>query len=311
MTLPYHSPCQSGDNVYSIDRIVLIFFLESVFVQQIIENETAFQEFFPSATTTGINNCCNQYRQTFNMKVGYTSVTIKLLHNGSSDNRCYFECNPNKCFDDPKCKELLDFILSRSVVFFIRRFDLAIDILRPRHLFRFDKDRRHKVTYATSKDNHTEYLGKRNKPGHCCLYDKQRESKLDYPCTRVEITLENPLREETMQTIQDKLPKVKVRNDQKISLDYEKLSSTDRVLIDLFSNIENIEYKSAQFKNLDWKKQQKLKEFIYTDEVDFIFDISSINHVINCMITEIQPEYYAVDDVKFINTNYILKEESA
>lgn len=305
MALTYHSPCQLGDAVYSIDRIVIIFCLESSFAQCLYENETAFQEIFPTATTTGINNCCNQYRQTFNMRVGYSSVTIKLLHNGSSDNRCYFECNPNKCFDDPKCKQLLDFIWSRSVIFFIRRFDLAIDILRPRYLFRFDKDRRHKVTYATSKDNYTEYLGKRNKPGHCCLYDKEREAKLDYPCTRVEVTLENPLREETMQTMQDELPKLKVSNNQKTSLDYESLSSTDKVLINLFSNCEDVEFKASQFKNLDWKKQKKLKEFIYADEVDFVFNIPSIYNVINCMITEIQPEYYAIDDERFINTNQL------
>lgn len=305
MGMQYHLPLQCGDSVYSIDRIVIVFFLESTFAQQILENEDEFQEYFPTATTTGTNNCCNQYWQTFNMRVGYTSVTIKLLHNGSSDNRCYLECNPNKCFDDPKCKELLNFIFNRSVAFFIRRFDLAIDILRPRYLFRFDKDRRHKVTYATSKDNHTEYLGKRNKPGHCCLYDKEREAKLDYPCTRAEVTLENPLREETMQALKDKLPKVKVRNDQKISLDYEKLSSTDKVLIDLFSNIEDVEFKSTQFKKLDWKKQKKLKEFIYADEVDFVFDIPSIYHVINCMITEIQPGYYAIDDERFINTIFL------
>ena len=305
MALPYHSPCQLGDAVYSIDRIVIIFFLESVFARRIRENEDAFQEYFPSATTTGINNCCNQYRQTFNLRVGYSSVTIKLLHNGSSDNRCYLEFNPNKCFNDPKCKELLNFIFNRSVVFYIRRFDLAIDILRPRYLFRFDKDRRHKVTYATSIDNHTEYLGKRNKSGHCCLYDKEREAKLDYPCTRVEVTLDNPLREETMKTIQDKLPKVKMRNDQKTGLDYERLSSTDKVLINLFFNCKDVEFKSAQFKKLDWKKQQKLKEFIYADEVDFVFNIPSIYNVINCMITEIQPEYYAIDDERFINTNQL------
>lgn len=308
MSLQYHSPLQFGDTVYSIDRIVIIFFLENQFAQQFYENKIALQEYFPSATTTGINNCCNQYRQTFNMRVGYSSVTIKLLHNSSADNRCYFECNPNKCFDDPKCKQLLDFIFNRTVAFYIRRFDLAIDILSPRYLFRFDKDRRHKVTYATSKDNHTEYLGKRNKPGHCCLYDKEREAKLDYPCTRVEVTLENPLHEETMDSLKDKLPKVKVRNNQKTGLCYERLSSTDKVLINLFLNCEDVEYKSAQFKSLDWKKQQKLKEFIYADEVDFVFDIPSIHHIINCMITEIQPEYYAINDERFINTN-CFKEE--
>lgn len=41
-----------------------------------------------------------------------------------------------------------------------------------------------------SKADRTQYLGERNKPGRCKLYNKQMESGLTSPLTRLEITVE-------------------------------------------------------------------------------------------------------------------------
>ncbi len=88
----------------------------------------------------------------------------------------------------------------------------------------------------------------------------------------------------------------------------ERLSSTDRVLIAFFKKIKDPEFLAMQFKSLDRKKQRRLKPYVYSDEMDFQFDLEAIRTVILDMINEILPSNYAVADNNFVNMNYLQEE---
>lgn len=306
--IPYYTPFLVHNYiVYSIDRIHIIFFIEESFYNEIINNENCLKKYIPNATTKGLNLCCNHYYQTYNIKFGNSSMTVKLLLQlRSITYQCSLEVNPNQCFGDNKCKETIEFFLSKSTKYYIRTIDVAIDIPLPRNFFRLQKDRRRKLTTQYSKKNSTEYCGKRNNPGYCKLYDKACEMGLKQPLTRIEITYGNPLHKDFFKDIIIKLPIIKVQtSDFNPTETNDKLSSTDKVLIALFQKIQDKEFKSLQFKQLDYKKQKRLKHAIFADEKDFIFDTDAIILVINRIIEKISPSYYVSENTDFINKHFI------
>lgn len=304
----YHLPYLSGDTIYSIDRLHIIFIPDAAFAEELRNDEFALCKYITHATTTGISEISNQYHQAYNVRFGSSTMTIKLLKNSPlTPNQCSIDVNPNLCFGDSRCQEAIAFLLSRSIQFHIRNFDVAVDIPLPRNLFRMEKDRRIKMIIRSSKENATEYCGKRNQPGFCKLYDKTAESKLQAIWTRIEITYGNPLRDDFSENLVKKLPIIKQKcvDAAHIMATEQKLSSTDRVLIALFRQIKDPEFLAMQFKNLDRKKQQRLKPYIYSDEVAFQFDLEAIQTVLLALINEILPSNYAAADNNFVNSNYL------
>ncbi len=307
----YYLPYLSGDTVYSIDRLHIIFTLDAAFAEELRNDEFALCKYITHATTRGISDVSNQYRQVYNAKFGSSSMTIKLLKNSSlTPSQCSIDVNPNLCFGDSRCLEAIAFLLSRSIQFHIRVLDVALDIPLPRQLFRMEKDRRIKTTIRSSKANATEYCGKRSQPGFCKLYDKTAESKLQESWTRIEITYGNLLCDDFLDNLAKKLPIIKQRCSDISHAEEanEKLSSTDQVLIALFQKIKDPEFIATQYKILDRKKQRRLKPYIYSDEMDFQFDLEAIQMVILDMINEILPSNYTVADNNFVHMNYLQEE---
>lgn len=304
----YHLPYLSGNTLYSIDRLHIIFTPDAAFADELRNDEFALCKYISHATTTGISNVSNQYHQTYNVRFGSSSMTIKLLNNSHlMPNQCSIDVNPNLCFVDSRCLEAIAFLLSRSTQFHIRNFDVAVDTPLPRKLFRMEKDRRIKTIIRSSKENATEYCGKRNYAGFCKLYNKTAESKLETSWTRIEITYGNPLGDDFSESLAKKLPIIKQKcvNAARIMGTDERLSSTDQVLIALFQKIKDPEFLAVQFKSLDRKKQHRLKPYIYSDEVDFQFDLEAIQTIILDMINKILPSNYAAADNNFVNLNYL------
>ena len=307
----YHLPYLSGETIYSVDRLHIIFTLDAAFADELRNDEFALSKYITHATTTGISDISNQYHQAYNAKFGSSSMTIKLLKNSHlMPNQCSIDVNPNLCFGDSRCLEAIAFLLSRSIQFHIRVFDVALDIPLPRCLFRMEKDRRIKTIIRSSKSNATEYCGKRNQPGFCKLYDKTVESKLMESWTRIEITYGNPLCEDFSENLVKKLPIIKQKcpDETQIMETNDELSSTDRVLIALFQQVKDPEFIAMQFKSLDRKRQRRLKPYVYADEVDFQFDLDAIHSVMLSMMNEILPSNYAVADNDFVNINYLQED---
>ncbi len=305
--IPYYKPFLVDNTIYSIDRIHIIFTIEESFFNEIMNHENLLIYYIPKATTKGITLCSHQYYQTYNIKFGSSLMTVKMILQLSSFTYlCSLEVNPNLCFCDKACIDTIAFLLSRSTSFHVRTLDVAIDIPLPRYLFRIQKDRRQKLTIQYSKTSSTEYCGKRNNPGHCKLYDKSDEMKLNHNWTRVEITYGNPLCIDFLIKINAQLPIIKVQTSNSILTETcEKLSSTDKVLITLFQKTQDREFKSTQLKRLDYKKQKRLKPIIFADEKDFIFNIDVIKAIINNIVSEIVPSHYKADNTEFVNTYFI------
>ncbi len=105
----------------------------------------------------------------------------------------FIEFNPNKFAGFTEFwldyNELLEYFRFPEIA----RYDLAIDIPLERDKVVLQKDNRMYSCYRKSAIDFTENLGQRSQVGRVKLYNKQLESGLDYPLTRLEITgdLEN------------------------------------------------------------------------------------------------------------------------
>ena len=105
--------------------------------------------------------------------------------------RSRIEFNPNKVANHKVFLELLGWfnIHSLRMNSIIKRFDLAIDIPFGRQSVRLLKDRR-VYTERRHGQEWTEYLGKSSTVGRVKLYNKTVEAGLNYPLTRLELTLD-------------------------------------------------------------------------------------------------------------------------
>lgn len=135
------------------------------------------------------------FRENFTISIeNGNSFWLGVGLNGKSllSTRVRLEWNPNKMKDNPTLVEILAKARKASDPSkrHIPRFDLAIDIPVPRNNCFICKDHRLYIQRKHGAEN-TEYLGsKSSKVGRVKLYNKQAESNLTYPLTRLELTLD-------------------------------------------------------------------------------------------------------------------------
>ena len=117
---------------------------------------------------------------------------IGLVGNGVLEDRCRLDFNPNKVANDANFQMIHQFLIrnSREVYRKIPRFDLAIDIPVERNRCFLVKDRRMYIERRHGSE-YTQYLGsKSSRVGRVKLYNKSIEAYLNYPLTRLELTLD-------------------------------------------------------------------------------------------------------------------------
>ena len=120
---------------------------------------------------------------------------VGLVGNGVLQDRCRLEFNPNKVADNANFQLIHQFLIrnSREVCRKIPRFDLAIDIPIERSRCFLVKDRRMYIERRHGAE-FTQYLGsKSSRVGRVKLYNKAVEADLNYPLTRLELTLDPTL----------------------------------------------------------------------------------------------------------------------
>lgn len=98
------------------------------------------------------------------------------------------ELNPNKCMPCDFVSALFRLLKTYSKFVDIGEYDIAVDLPISRDSLFLIKDKRKYHSIVNSAVDKTEYLGCRHEHGFCKLYNKQKESKLDYPLSRFEIT---------------------------------------------------------------------------------------------------------------------------
>lgn len=185
------------------------------------------------------------------------SVTLGLDLENTSDSHSkgFIEFNPNKVENSVCLHEFLEWIWTLTYRRDLIRYDLAIDIPYTRLMARLERNGRKGYQFVDSGNGITEYLGQRNKNGYIKLYDKTKESDLDYDLTRLEITLDKNA------DIRDVFPNVRISDLQK-SLDTElddNLDSTDKVLISLLRDVQNPQY---YLNSLGFRKRKKIEPYL-------------------------------------------------
>lgn len=136
------------------------------------------------------------FRNQFSIRMSNeTSFWLGVGLNGRQfmENRCRLEFNPNKVAHSPVFWTALDIFRTntREVLRHVNRFDLAVDLPVNRQRCFLVKDARMYIERRHGKE-FTQYLGAKSScVGRVKLYNKQLEDRLNYPLTRLELTL-NP-----------------------------------------------------------------------------------------------------------------------
>lgn len=184
--------------------------------------------------------------------------------------RWRLEFNPNKVAFDFSFWRVLYLLLSLSSGFphadmpLIRHFDLAIDYPVSRSCCTLVKDGRTYGEYCNSVEDRTQTLGKHNHHGFIKLYNKQIESKLPIPLTRLELTVDYDKR--LYDDFEQIFPKVYFIDDYRMKMDSAKLNDTDLFILSVV--MENPE----KLKLLGRKKKEKIERIL--DEYAQLLEIS-------------------------------------
>ena len=193
----YFQPLHVGSYTLSIDNIVLDLWISNQDAKEVIEatiNSITGNDGVEIISWEG--NKPGTFRNQYLFKLtddrsfwlGHGLITTSTLID-----RYRLEFNPNKVSDN-EIFEIIHKLLikcSRKPLNHIARYDLAIDIPVDRSRCFLVKDRR---LYIERKHGveYTQYLGSKSASvGRVKLYNKTAEAKLDYPLTRLELTLDS------------------------------------------------------------------------------------------------------------------------
>lgn len=179
--------------------------------------------------------------------------------------------NPNKCKDSELLSYVLTEIFLNSPLTKVKEIDFAIDI--PTNIKNIRLMRDFKSSYRSidnGSDDLTYYMRKRGSNGHLKLYNKSRESKLNYDLTRYEITLkvDTDLRFIDCYSVNYELfPDLLILgDDMQLGIDSIILDGTERVLT--WACIDKPEY----LKELPYRRRKKIEGYIKTlsNQISFL-----------------------------------------
>ena len=195
----YNNPMIYNDLTISIDNIVLDV---SIVRPELIELLELMIQNIASGSKATVVSWESRKPGTFRRQVSVRIdddrsfwLGIGLVGNGVLEDRCRLDFNPNKVANDANFQMIHQFLIrnSREVYRKIPRFDLAIDIPVERNRCFLVKDRRMYIERRHGSE-FTQYLGSKSSTvGRVKLYNKAIEADLNYPLTRLELTLDPTL----------------------------------------------------------------------------------------------------------------------
>jgi len=230
----------------------------------------------------------NSYRHNFTLcfKDGFGgeySFYFAIEYNtpsGSIKDWWKLELNPNKVMTDAadwlreflcKLKEhtrIGGFINSVEV----RSIDFAIDFPVERDCVQYDRGARKHRMERRSKLDRTDYYGEARKNGAVTVYNKQLESKLEKPLTRMEMTVTEF---EYASVVKYFNAFTVLRYGQMGLNDLPKLSKNDKVLLDMLNELP--EY----FQELTYEKRKKLEPYFKDFRIPFQLNPKGFKYVMD------------------------------
>ena len=256
--MQYYRPYKADGIIYSLDMIRLNFDLG--------DNLKSFEKYIQKLSDYDLRYDIKYYPNFGNFRYRHLwivsspiddncSLSIGLDFGSTSDSRSkgFIEFNPNKCMNSQILREFIKTFSLKCVTRDLVRYDLAIDIPVERGLVSLGRKGRTGYQYIDSGNGVTEYLGMRSHSGFVKLYDKTKESNLDYALTRLELTLDRGVH------IADKFPVVRICDAQDNLLLDPDLDSTDIVLIQL---LRSCDCKQMYLSQLGYRRKKKLEPYL-------------------------------------------------
>lgn len=248
----YINELQHNNIIYSVDMIRLKTFLTySVFTEIEFRFKVAWGKYIKKYWTTPQ---AKQFYYNYDIEIGEgQSFWFGYCHN--TERRSFYEgaeynftieFNPNKLKDN----EILRYLLALSGKWFIKSFDLAMDLkVNINDLITDTSGRQRQVVYSYGYDNKTIELGKGD--GRLKIYNKKIESNLNIvgDLTRVEVSRkldDYPISEIGFFNFGDVFPKIYLNNYLYSFTDYE-----DKTLLAILYSVQNgfpIKYLTKTYK---------------------------------------------------------------
>lgn len=209
----------------------------------------------------------------FTFAVGLVSPDVHTMEQG------FIDFNPNKVSNHYVFKKFMEELKIYTKKRVIERWDLAIDIPQDRSLVKLIKDKRDYSTHDSGGGAFTEYLGQRNKVGRVKLYNKSKESKLDYPLTRLEITCDYKVGMDDFSRYLFELhhlaPEVLCLPYQADLMLDNDLNRTDKFILSLVNEYGCYD----KLKSLGRTKYEKLKPYLFAESRTLTIDWDSVKQV--------------------------------
>lgn len=229
--LLYHDPIVHEDKTLSVDSIVLTGYIPNPRQREELMSVLDGLHFYVGAEVRHWTDYrIGRYHDQFGIALpGNVSFWLGVGLNGVKTEwgHICLDANPNKVADTDAFHFLHGFLLcaTRPESRKVKRFDLAVDLpvqrdhcylLKDRRVF---QERRHGQEW-------TQYLGQPAHVGRVKLYNKGAEAKLDYPLTRLEMTLDPETPYEDIP-----FPTVYYINDMQLTMDNLRVTDTDNYIL--------------------------------------------------------------------------------
>ncbi len=230
--LSYHNPIKIGNITLSIDNIVLDLYISNPAHREELMHLLGNLPITHSVEITHWDSFrIGSFREQFTIRFqDGNSFWVGAVLNGRKPEwgRVRLDFNPNKVFNHEVFQTVLGYCVgsTRPMHRKIRRYDLAVDIPVSRQDAFLVKDSR-AYTELRHGQRWTQYLGARSSTvGRVKLYNKQTEARLNYPLTRLELTLDPSTPYEKIN-----FPTVFYLENNQMGMDELKATDTERFIM--------------------------------------------------------------------------------
>ncbi len=244
----------------------------------------------------GIYLSIGHYRE--GLKEKHTYVVFPLLK---------LEINPNKHYDKPVFKDLQKIINRFCISGMLKKYDYAIDIPCKLDYVQIFNTRKEPGLHKG-----TRYYGQRSRDGYVKIYDKTKESNLDYFLTRVEHTFDM-IRQSGKEKSFTAFYVLQQNQDDSVVSDF---SSNDKVIFDLCQRLScnGLAYDDL-LSGLNFRKRKKIIEALNGGYKEITFNqelhdklINQVMEKFNVVLPE-EPEVTGDDDFVELDENASLPWE--
>lgn len=164
----------------------------------------------------------------------------------------------------------------------IKQYDLAIDYPVPREDVAMLKDARLYEERRRSDADRTQYVGQRNAPGRCKLYNKQLEQGLPDPLTRLELTI--GFEDSPPERAARYMPAVvSTRGTVQTEMELPRLTDTDLFILTTLAR------EPERINELGRRKREALRPWVEVVNQPLRFDTQAYGTVFRALLDFLQP----------------------